>query len=381
MNDSSDLPPEFAAPQRADADEVHDQSQIFRANPLLRDALDAVPNIVMILNAQQQIVFANHALLEAVVMTDEERLLGLRPGEALSCVHSDEAAGGCGATESCRTCGAMKAILSSLSGHKAVEECRITRKDGSSLDLSISGRPLVVGDATFSVFAVQDISAAKRRQALEQIFFHDVVNSAGVLIGYLDLMQDPTVTPSSTIMKEVFEASLRLIEEIETQRDLIAAENLQLVTRAEVVSLLSLVEDLVGSYRHHPVAEGRKLRVMQPEAATRFETDPVLLRRVIGNMLKNALEATPEGGTVTIWAGADDGGLAIEVHNPTVMPRDVQLQVFQRSFSTKGSNRGLGTYSMKLLTEQYLRGRVSFTSTPDGGTTFRVWYPQALTQS
>ena len=60
------------------------------------------------------------------------------------------------------------------------------------------------------------------------------------------------------------------------------------------------------------------------------------------------------------------------------MLREVQLQVFQRSFSTKGTDRGLGTYSMKLLSERYLHGSVSFTSTPEEGTIFRARYPLQL---
>ena len=60
------------------------------------------------------------------------------------------------------------------------------------------------------------------------------------------------------------------------------------------------------------------------------------------------------------------------------MTREVQLGVFQRSLSTKGSGRGLGTYSMKLLTERYLKGHVSFTSTASGGTTFTIRIPAAI---
>ena len=51
------------------------------------------------------------------------------------------------------------------------------------------------------------------------------------------------------------------------------------------------------------------------------------------------------------------------VNNPAVMPREVQLQVFKRSFSTKGSGRGIGTYSMRLLVSRYLGGSVDFEST------------------
>jgi hypothetical protein len=56
------------------------------------------------------------------------------------------------------------------------------------------------------------------------------------------------------------------------------------------------------------------------------------------------------------------------------MAEDVKRQLFQRSFSTKqGNGRGIGTYSVKLLTERYLRGTVDFVSpAPEGGTVFSV---------
>ena len=55
------------------------------------------------------------------------------------------------------------------------------------------------------------------------------------------------------------------------------------------------------------------------------------------------------------------------------MPQSTQLQVFNRSFTTKGQGRGLGTYSVRLLTERYLKGSVDFVSKPGTGTTFRVF--------
>ena len=58
------------------------------------------------------------------------------------------------------------------------------------------------------------------------------------------------------------------------------------------------------------------------------------------------------------------------------MPRSIQLQVFQRSFSTKGAGRGIGTYSIKLLTERYLGGKVSFVSEDGIGTRFSCHLPK-----
>jgi hypothetical protein len=53
----------------------------------------------------------------------------------------------------------------------------------------------------------------------------------------------------------------------------------------------------------------------------------------------------------------------------------VQQQVFRRYFSTKGEDRGLGTWDMRLLAKEYLGGSVSFSSTKDGGTTFTLALP------
>lgn len=55
------------------------------------------------------------------------------------------------------------------------------------------------------------------------------------------------------------------------------------------------------------------------------------------------------------------------------MTEDVQLQMFNRSFSTKGEHgRGFGTYTVKLLLERYLNGHVEFSSTEKEGSTFTV---------
>ncbi|MCC7353132.1 MAG: ATP-binding protein, partial [Anaerolineae bacterium] len=107
-------------------------------------------------------------------------------------------------------------------------------------------------------------------------------------------------------------------------------------------------------------------------------SDPILLGRVIGNMVKNALEAIEPGQAITLGCRIIGEGVEFWVHNPGFMPPSVQLQLFQRSFSTKGKGRGLGTYSMKLLSERYLHGSVSFTSSLETGTTFVGRYPLNL---
>ena len=101
----------------------------------------------------------------------------------------------------------------------------------------------------------------------------------------------------------------------------------------------------------------------------------MILGRILDNLVKNALEATVAGGTVTVDATCAGDEVQITVHNPGQIPSEVRPHLFERAFSTRGKGRGLGAYGVKLLTETYLRGRVAFRSDAAHGTTFTVSLP------
>jgi sensor histidine kinase regulating citrate/malate metabolism len=119
-------------------------------------------------------------------------------------------------------------------------------------------------------------------------------------------------------------------------------------------------------------ARGCELAISEETQDMVFCSDPLIIARVLGNMIQNSLEASTESQKVTLASQPFQAGVSFSVHNPAYIPRDVQLQLFKRSFSTKGNGRGLGTYSMKLLTERYLGGRITFSSSQEEGTTFTM---------
>jgi signal transduction histidine kinase len=90
------------------------------------------------------------------------------------------------------------------------------------------------------------------------------------------------------------------------------------------------------------------------------------LLRVLINIVKNALEATPPHGRIRLWCEREESSITFKVWNVGEMPPEVALRVFQRYFSTKDQGRGLGTYSIKLIGEQYLKGSVDFTTSSEG---------------
>jgi signal transduction histidine kinase len=361
------------SPAEIDSPEtVTQQRAVFLESSNILPILDAVPDIIMILNDKRQLVLGNQSLQE-ITQKSAEELTGLRPGEILGCIHALKSQSGCGTTPFCRYCGAAKAILSSLHGNKDLQECRILRQEGSSkeaLDLRVSATPFTAGGYDFSVFHVTDISHEKRREVLERIFFHDILNSAGSIQGIMQVLGEQTSEDNQELAKMAEKQCRTTVEQIQAQKDIMAAEKKDLQVHPEQLQADTFLTNIKRIYSEHLAAEGKEIRILPAEENTLFATDPKLLSRVLENMLKNALEASATGQTVTMGTKEENKEVLFWVHNSTHMPEETQSQIFKRSFSTKGKSRGLGTYSIRLLSEEYLGGKVWFESTPEKGTTF-----------
>lgn len=270
---------------------------------------------------------------------------------------------------------AVQAILESgQQNAQVVRECRIQVNgpaDVAARDLRVTATPIRVEGQQFIVVVLEDISEAKRLAVLQRVFFHDVLNTVSAIssLAYCLAAHRQLTDEMCDLMEDL---SKQLGEEITAQRDLVAAESGDLAVRVEPVETRQLLEQLRNQYAKHALAAQRNI-VLRDVCDGTIQSDRRLLLRVLGNMLKNALEATTPGQTVAIDCLQRGPSVVLAVHNPEAMPEEVQLQVFQRSFSTKGQpGRGIGTYSMKLLGERYLGGQVAFTSGAAAGTTFTL---------
>ena len=367
----------FAPPIRASKEKIKEDFAILKNAEVVQLIINALPDVVAILNKERQIVFGNKVLLKFLGMLDEKDFLGLRLGEAVHCVNSSIMHAGCGTSEKCRYCGAVNAIWDSQKiQEKVSKECRITTiEKGKSdyLDLQVTATPFVYQQQEFTILAIEDKSDSKRRAMLERIFFHDIINIAGGLKGVSELLSDTkSIEETDEYIGMVGELSTELLDEIVSQRALAFAESKELQPVFTNTNSLKVLTESMNCLKHHQIAFAKELKLADECISVQFETDSVLLKRVLVNMLKNALEASKQGGIVTLSSTKEGEFIVFKVHNAGFMSQEVQAQVFQRSFSTKGSGRGLGTYSIKLLSENYLNGSVSFSSSPEEGTTFKV---------
>lgn len=377
---------DYAPAGRADPDELHAVRREFISNRLAVTLLEAIPDLALVLNSKRQIIAVNSVLLETMGVEDPESLIGLRPGELIECINAEGAPDGCGTSASCEPCGAVNAILECLATRQAcTRECRVrTRghRDGGAFDLEVRATFVRVGETGLAIVAMRDISSEKRRDVLERVFFHDVLNTVTGIIAIAELLNTNAEDPAQAdeLRRDLVQLTEQITEEIMAQRELLSAERGDLKVHLAPVLADELLASVASLYRNHSVARDRTIGLGAcPRIA--FETDPALARRVLGNLLKNALEATPRGGAVGL-SGEDRGDrVALSVRNSAVMPHEIRSQVFQRSFSTKSAaGRGIGTHSAKLLTERYLGGTISFTSQEPDGTVFTICLPKAPPQ-
>lgn len=360
-------------------EEIRNQCEIISHNRLLPEVLNAFPNFVLVLNRFRQIVFANNPVLKLVGQENLVDILGKTPGDVLNCLHAVNSEFGCGSTEFCSKCGSDKVFNSfQLHGRHDVEECRIIQYGSDrAFDFRVHIAPLPEERHDLFLFFLTDISHEKRRRVLERIFFHDMANIANGMVGLSRIMRKKEMAEDQKrrFHKALHHSAERLAAEIDAQRDLTAAESDELQLRLKSNSSMTMLREVAAFYNHNGLAGGCQVRIAEGSADVSLLTDHRLLNRILGNMVKNALEARPYKGLVRL--GCIDLGHEVEfwVHNEGDIPKEVQLQIFKRSFSTKGAGRGLGTYSIKLLGERYLQGHVSFLSNPEDGTTFRFRCP------
>jgi signal transduction histidine kinase len=104
-------------------------------------------------------------------------------------------------------------------------------------------------------------------------------------------------------------------------------------------------------------------------------TDPDLLKRILGNLISNAVQAMPDGGKLTIRSNREKDDVVITVQDTGVgIPENVKPKLFTPLFTTKSKGQGFGLAVVKRMTEA-LNGTVTFESQQGKGTKFTIRLP------
>lgn len=183
----------FDSPVRSTVTEIESRSNRLAKNPTIKQMLESFPELVLILDSNRQIVAFNKKAKE-LLQKENENIFGLRLGEAFGCIHAFEMEGGCGTSVFCAECGAGKSNKTTLlTSQPMEEECRINVRNygfEASLDLKVFTSLLEFESEKFIVFAIKNLENEKRRELLERIFFHDVLNTASIIFGISGMISE-----------------------------------------------------------------------------------------------------------------------------------------------------------------------------------------------
>lgn len=207
---------------------------------------------------------------------------------------------------------------------------------------------------------------------------HNVKNPLSSMRTLLQLLQE-----ADNLTSDQHQEVRMMIREIDrlssTVTNLLKFSRLESVQRGRtaefpVITLSALVDSLRGVFAGDLQARGVGLEVNGDDLTVR--TDPEILTDILGNLLLNAIEASPAEGTIRIAFRREATQAEISVEDEGAgIPDKVRGKLFEPFVSTKSRGTGLGLAIVKKRVEQ-LSGTVSYISPVRGrGTRFTVRFP------
>ncbi len=257
------------------------------------------------------------------------------------------------------------------------------RKRGGGLDGVIA----IVRDITTEREVESQLHQAEKLTALGQLaggIAHDFNNLLQAILGYAQLMkQNPTNA-------ELIERSLTVVESAamdgsETVRRIQQFARLRPDEQFVQVEINQIVQDAVAITRprweENMARESRALELcLDLQAGALMQGRPAALSEVLTNLILNAMDAMPTGGTLTIATRHTPGReIRVTVSDTGVgMPETIRQRIFEPFYSTKGeAGSGLGL-SMAYSIVRRHGGEIHVDSEPGAGTTFALTFPISL---
>jgi two-component system sensor histidine kinase/response regulator len=225
--------------------------------------------------------------------------------------------------------------------------------------------------------------AATFREEVENIMRHDLKSPLNIVIGAPELIRmtlRKMTEEQSEWLKNIESAGRRMLDMINRSLDLFKIEQGMYTLRMEAVDLLSVAQEVMSHNTTLMRAKELVIDIMvddHPYTKTDVfvvQGERMLCYSMLGNLLKNALEASPTGATVTFRFKRGDP-MVVSLRNRGSVPESIKDRFFQK-FSTAGKKHGtgLGAYSARLIAELH-GARISVdTSVPDF-TTVVIGFP------
>jgi two-component system sensor histidine kinase/response regulator len=221
------------------------------------------------------------------------------------------------------------------------------------------------------------------RDGLVHMIVHDLRSPLNSVMGYIDLLRTETDAEPETRARftdNAYDSAAEMAELISTLLDINRMEAREMPVDRQPVDVCALASEAIRSLGG--LAINRNVSQSSPDGVVSSNCDAALIRRVIGNLLGNALKFTPGSGAITITVGRTAGRPRVVVADTGPgIPADFLGKVFEK-FSQAGEGRakkrystGLGLAFCKLAVEAH-GGAIGVTSEVGAGSQFWFELPE-----
>jgi PAS domain S-box-containing protein len=255
----------------------------------------------------------------------------------------------------------------------------VSRQTKKPSVFEISTYPSELG-ITIIVVDKTEIEESKRLSAIGAtagMVGHDIRNPLQAVLGETYLLKEElTAMPENQTKKEVTE-SLDTIEENVLYINKIV-QDLQDFARpiTPEITEANLTNVFANIFKNVKLPDAIRLSV-NIKGLEMIRTDSMLLQRALTNLVLNAIQAMPNGGSLEIQGQLKDNKIFITVADTGVgIPEEAKSRLFTPMMTTKAKGQGFGLAVTKRLVEA-LKGTISFESEKGKGTKFNVELPSS----
>src|SRR6185503_2282728 len=228
--------------------------------------------------------------------------------------------------------------------------------------------------------------SVEARSSLIHGVTHDVKNPLGAAKGYAELLEEGIGGPLSSEQVAMVRRVRRLVDvalgTIAELLDVAAADAGRLSFERAPAEIGTIVDELADDYRAASTEKQIEMVVTRPTQPMVIMTDAARVRRIIANMVSNAIKYTPPGGRIVLSTRAPDGdprvGICVVDNGPGIPPdlRDRIFDEFYRAPGTQGSTTGSGLgLAISRRLARALGGDIEVGEAEGGGAQFTMWLP------
>jgi PAS domain S-box-containing protein len=248
----------------------------------------------------------------------------------------------------------------------------------------ITERKRSVDELREAVEAARDADRARRQ--FVAVMSHELRTPMQAVLGYSELLHaqlaDRLTPEQQADFTAMHQGALRVVDVVNDLLDLSRLNTGRLELVREQVELGPILEQVRQDVASHADGKGLTLTIDLPASLPTVLADPVRLRRIVLNLVGNAVKFT-EQGTVRVSASVTDATLYVRVSDTGIgMAPEVLPLIFDEFYQVdsdlthRQTGTGLGLAIARKLAEQH-GGRITVTSQPAVGSTFTLELPAA----